>query len=449
MTRSTIAGRAIAIVIILLALAVARRMYRHDVNLPPEPSPAASSSTGPMSSEDDQGFLYGRLIISDGTTYEGRLRWHSNGEAFWGDYFNGFKDKNPWVAYVPPDQLKESRPVKIFGLEIGHRERQKDQTRPFIARFGDIARFDANDNDLQVTLKSGTVFHLDRDDASDFSAGIRVWDNSRGVMDIKERRIRSIELLHSGQLDKVPTRLRGIVRTRQGDFTGFVQWNRKECIGPDTLDGRTATGALSVRFDAIRSIARRSNDSALVTMLDGRSIVLSDAREVGHENRGIYVDDSRYGRVLISWDAFERVDFTPGGSGPAYGDFPPGRPLQGTVITLAGRRFTGRLVYDLDESEVADTLDAPSQGLNYDIPFGMIASIVITDGEEPGAQRARVTLHSGEELQLERTGDLGPGNSGILIFVDGHGRPEYVRWTDVEQIGLDRPPAMYPPLGER
>jgi hypothetical protein len=145
----------------------------------------------------------------------------------------------------------------------------------------------------------------------------------------------------------------------------------------------------------------------------------------------------------------DRVDFTPGGSGPAYGDFPPGRPLRGNVTTLAGRRLTGRLVYDLDESETTDTFEAPWRGVNYTIPFGMIYSIVFADLEERGAQRARVTLHSGEELQFERTGDLAEGNAGMLIFVDGRNRPEYVRWTDVGQVDFDRPPAMYPPLDKR
>jgi hypothetical protein len=60
-----------------------------------------------------------------------------------------------------------------------------------------------------------------------------------------------------------------------------------------------------------------------------------------------------------------------------------------------------------------------------------------------------VTLHSGEELQLECAGDLGQGNAGMLIFVDNRQRPEYVPWTDVEQVALDRPPAMYPTLGRR
>ncbi|MFB3904912.1 MAG: hypothetical protein ACE15E_15780 [Acidobacteriota bacterium] len=57
-------------------------------------------------------------------------------------------------------------------------------------------------------------------------------------------------------------------------------------------------------------------------------------------------------------------------------------------------------------------------------------------------------LHSGEELQLERTGDLGDVNGGMLIFVEGR-RPEYVPWTDIEQIDFDRPPAMYPPISGR
>ena len=107
-----------------------------------------------------------------------------------------------------------------------------------------------------------------------------------------------------------------------------------------------------------------------------------------------------------------------------------------------GRRLVGRLVYDLDESETTETLDAPSQGVDYTIPFGLIASIVLPGSEESGAGHAKVTLHNGEELQLERTGDLGEGNAGMLVFVDGSQRPEYVLWTDIEQVDFDRPPSM-------
>jgi hypothetical protein len=456
MTRATIAGGAFATVLVLLALAAGYWALEQDGDPAAATSPASVPSTASIPStaaaaeEAHPGFLYGRITTVDGATYEGRLRWGGDEEAFWGDYLNGAKDQNPWGAHVPPERLpKERRPIEILGIEIAQRERQVDLGRLFMARFGDIARIEARGRDVRVTLKSGTVLDLDRLEASDFDDGLRVWDGRRGVVDLDSLRMRTIELLPTGRLGAAPHRLHGTVRTRQGDFTGFVQWDREECIGSDALDGRTAEGELSLRFDTIRSIAHRSRDSSLVTLLDGREIVLSDTPEVGHGNRGIYVDDRRYGRVLISWDAFERVDFSPGGSGPAYGDFPPGRPLTGSVTTRAGRRLAGRLVYDLDESETTETLDAPSQGVDYTIPFGLIASIVPPGREERGAQRARVTLHNGEELQLERTGDLGEGNAGMLIFVDGRKRPEYVPWTDVEQVDFDRPPAMYPPLGGR
>ena len=116
--------------------------------------------------------------------------------------------------------------------------------------------------------------------------------------------------------------------------------------------------------------------------------------------------------------------------------------LEGVGPHGGGHCLAGRLIFGLDESETTETLDAPSEGVDYTIPFGLIASIVPPGREERGAQRARVTLHSGEELQLERTGDLGEQNAGMLIFVDGSPRPEYVAWTDVEQVDFDRPPAV-------
>jgi hypothetical protein len=445
MTRATIAGGAFAIVLVLLALAAGYRVLEQDVDTAAiTPSPAAALV------ESHPSFLYGRITIDGGATYEGRLRWGGDQEAFWGDYFNGFKHENPWVSHVPVERLPKRRsPIEIFGIEIANWESPIDLGRPFMARFGDLARIEARGRDVRVTLKSGTVLDLDRFSANDFDDGVRVWDGRQGVLDFASRRIRAIDLLPAARAGAVPHRLHGTVRTRLGDFTGFVQWNRNEGVGPDELDGRSADGDLSLRFDTIRSIARRSGDSSLVSLLDGREIVLSDTPEAGHGNLGLYVDDRRYGRVLVSWDAFERVDFSPGGSGPAYGDFPPGRPLTGSVTTRAGRRLAGRLVYDLDESETTETLDAPCQGVDYTIPFGRIASIVPPGRQEPGAPRARVTLHDGEELQLERGGDLGDGNAGMLILLDGRQSPEYVPWTDVGRVDFDRPPAIYPPLRGR
>ena len=107
----------------------------------------------------------------------------------------------------------------------------------------------------------------------------------------------------------------------------------------------------------------------------------------------------------------------------------------GSVTTRHGRRIAGRLVYDVDESETTETFDAPAQGVEYYIPFTLIASIV----QGRGTPRASVILHDGTELPLERSGDLGEANAGVLIFSDGYPRPDYVPWAEVERIDLDRP----------
>lgn len=404
---------------------------------------AASAAEQRTLGQANPGFLYGRVVTDGGGTYEGRLRFGGDQEAFWGDYFNGTKTDNPWAAQVRPGQLPDDRrPFEIFGFAVGPRPRTL--SRPFMARFGDIARIEAERYLVRVTLKSGTVFNLDRLEASDFDDGVRVWDAQRGVVDIADRKIRTIDLLPTARLVSAPGRLYGTVRTPRGAFTGSVQWNRQACLVSDTLDGRTGGEKRRVRFDTIRSITRETADSSRVTLVDGREIVLSGSQDVGRGNRGVYVDDPRYGRVLITWDAFERVDVTRGPSGPAYRDFPEGRQLSGSVSTLDGRRLAGRLVYDLDESETTDTLDAPARGVDYTIPFGLVAAIA---RPAAGEGDATVTLQGGEVLALESAGDLGPDNGGVLVFVNPSSQPEYVPWRDVKALAFDRPPAMYPPFG--
>jgi hypothetical protein len=411
----------------VLAIAAGYRVFEQHFE------PAAPRASAPASAAAADGieesFLYGRITTASGSTYEGRLRWGGDQEALWGNYFNGAKRENRWAAYVAPERLpKESRPVGIFGLVIAQRERPVDLGRLFMARFGDIARIEASGRDVRVSLKSGTAFVLDRFGASDFDDGVRVWDGKRGVVDLDSMLIRAIEFLPAPRRGAASGPLRGTVRTPRGEFTGLVQWDREQCLGADELRGQSGEDEARVRFDAIRSIVRGPRGGLLARLVDGREVALAVPR-----SRGIYVDDLRYGRVLVSWEAFEGIEFSAGGSGPGYGDFPPGRPITGSVMTRAGRRLAGRLVYDLDESETTETLDAPSGGVNYTIPFGLIASIAL-----PGqGERARVMLRGGEELQLERTGDLGEKNGGMLVFAAGGQRPEYVPWEEVREVTLE------------
>jgi hypothetical protein len=390
-------------------------------------------------------FLHGRVTTLDGATFEGRLRFGGNEEALWTDAFYGFEDVNRWSALVPPEQLpREDRTLRIFGFEIRRRSRPVDLGRPFLARFGDIARIEAIGADVRVTLKSGTAFDLDRFEASDFDDGVRVWDRERGVVDLDSGRIRAIELSAAPGPAIAPGRLHGTVRTPHGEFAGFLQWNREAGLGSDRLHAETAEGEIELRFDGVRTIAREPDGPARVTLSDGREVVLAGDGEAGPGSRGVYVDDPRYGRVLVSWPALDRVDFSPPGSaggGPVYDDFPPGRPLAGNVATRDGRRLAGRLVFDLDESESTQTLDAPFAGVDYLIPFERIVAITPAGRDRSDGGNATVVLAGGESLQLEAAGDLGDRNAGLLVFVDAGERPEYVPWSDVARIDLEPRPA--------
>src|SRR5829696_6714593 len=218
MTRAKIAGGAFATVLVLLAAAAGYRALNQDVHPAAATLPAITPSATPPAAathpvaETYQGFLYGRISTIDGPTYEGRLRWGVDQEAFWGDYFNGSKRENPWLAHVPPERLpRERHPIEILGIKIAERESQSDVGRPFMARFGEIARIEARGREVRVILKSGTVFDLDRFDASDLDDGVRVWDGKRGVVDLDSLRIRTIELLPTPAPGPAPYRLHGTV----------------------------------------------------------------------------------------------------------------------------------------------------------------------------------------------------------------------------------------------
>lgn len=394
-------------------------------------APEASSALGSA-----PGLIHGRVTMEDGTVYEGRLRWGGDEEALWIHHFNGRKLDNPWVDRVrPDDRPRTTESLGAFGVEVSW-DRESDLARPFLARFGDIARIEAGRREIRVVLRSGAESVLHRYEADDLADGLRIWDPVQGVVDIGEWRIASVEFFAAPPSAVGPRPLHGTVRTTQGTFTGFLQWDREAALGSDVLVAHGADGEMRVAFDDVARIERQSPESAVVTLIDGRELVLSGTRQVGDGHRGIYVDDARYGRVLVSWDVFEGAEFDDGGPAPGYDDFPIGGPLTGTVTTRSGERLPGRLVYDLDESEITETLDAPWRGVDYLVTFEKIAAIELPGGGR-GGPPAVVTLRTGETLELERAGDLGPDNGGLLVFADGEADPTYVPWRDVARVDLE------------
>src|SRR5262249_32719002 len=151
----------------------------------------------PKPDEGPEGFLYGRITTVDGATHEGRLRFGGDQEAFWGDYFNGQKKGNPWLAQIPPEKApKEHSKLEVFGLKVAERDTSIKVERRFMVPLGDIARIESGGSrDVRVTLKSGSVFDLNRWDSSDFDDGVRIWEAGGSVVDLDTARLKTIDFL--------------------------------------------------------------------------------------------------------------------------------------------------------------------------------------------------------------------------------------------------------------
>jgi hypothetical protein len=382
--------------------------------------------------QDTQGFIYGRVVTESGTEYQGFLRWGTQ-EAFWDDLFHSSKVELPYIDYLDDDEYermnrRNRRRISIFGLNINI-EGDISSSRQFISRFGDIERIEPlGGGDAVLYMRNGSEYDVSGG-SNDVSDRVHVIDESLGEIDIRWSRIELIEFFEAPQSISPPAwRLYGTVETYEQDYVGFIQWDKEECLSTDVLDGDTDDGDVSIQMGSIASIERRSSRRSLVTLRDGRELRLHGSNDVNDDNRGIMIEDERFGRVTIDWDSFDRVTFSePGSSGRGYDSFEPLGELTGTVFDEDGEQHTGQIVFDLDESEGWEMLNGNINGVEFDIPFHMVVSV-----EPLRGGRARVELASGEVLTLEDSADVSEDNAGILVLRDR--RSTYIAWQDVERI---------------
>lgn len=384
--------------------------------------------------QDNQGFIYGRVTADSGTEYEGFLRWGTQ-EAFWDDLFNSVKKDLPSYHYLERGDAERLRGrgsrVRVLDRDL---RVEYPSSRQFVSRFGDIASIEpGRRGNTLLVMRNGSEYEVEggSDDVSD---PIHVDDAGLGEIDLRWDRITRIEFSAAPRgADPGAVRLYGTVETRSGTFQGFIQWDKDECLNTDLLDGDTEDGDVQIRMGSIESIERLSRRASLVVLKDGREMRLEGSNDVNEENRGIMIQDERFGRVTVYWQSFDRLTFSdPPGSGRGFGDYAPLGDLRGTVIDQDGERFSGRIVFDLDESQGWEMLNGELDGNDFDIPFVDVASV-----EPMRGGVTRVSLRSGETLELEGTQDVGSENSGILVFDDGP-NPLYIAWRDVDRIEFDR-----------
>lgn len=394
----------------------------------------------PSRASDPTGFLYGTVITESGTEYRGVMRWGKQ-EAFWDDLFHSLKDELPYRDVVKElgliDDEKEDRQsrVRVFNLKFEWSGSSGDASRVFIARFGDIERIEVTGREsARVVLRNGES-HEVSGYSDDVGGTIRVADASLGEIDLEWNRIESIRFEAApSTIDAGVERLYGVLDTDAGRFEGFVMWDKEECTTADLLDGDSEDGKLSIEMGRIESIERRGRRASIVRLRDGRELRLRGSNDVNQDNRGIMIEDQRFGKVTVPWDAFDRLELrTAPGSGRGYDAYREPGELRGRVTDHAGNVVRGRIVFDLDEASTWEILNGQMRDIEFDVPFAEVASI-----RPSGSDASLVILRNGEELELEDSQDVSESNDGVLIYTGDEADPTYVAWQDVELIEFER-----------
>ncbi len=394
---------------------------------------APSDAAGP-----DAGFLYGTVVTTSGDSYTGFLRWGDQ-EACWDDLFQSLKTEVPYLEY--PTVLKEKprkrhkKQIEVLGLRMTIEHDEDSTSRILICRFGDLARIDPDgDGDATLHLRDGSTLVVSGY-SDDVTSDIGVLDATVGDISLHWDKIESITFAPVPRgASRGVRRLQGEVETDAGRYTGYVQWDKSECLSSDKLDGDTEDGRLAIAMGEIASIERDGRSHSRVMLRDGRELRLGGTNDVDDDNRGLLVEDPRYGKIEVPWKAFDRVSFTEeSGSGLGYDAYPAAGPLHGTVVDTNSKSHRGRLVFDLDETAGWEMLNGSVDDVAYNIPFLRIARVEPQPGD-----RCEVTLRDGTTVVLADSHDVGADNSGLLVFPgDGDGDGEYIAWDRVAEIHLD------------
>ena len=223
----------------------------------------------------------------------------------------------------------------------------------------------------------------------------------------------------------------GTVETEHGNFTGFLQWDHDERLTDDVLDGDYEDGELSIEFGKIKKIQKYRHGSQ-VTLHSGRTFNLYGSNDVDEDNRGIIVNIPGQGRVDIEWDEFVSMTIADqaGTYNYSYDSFKGDQELNATVETVEGEKYSGSIVFDLDEKYQLEMLDGQIDDITYFVPFGHVAEISPLNREE-----SEVVLVNGQKMTFEGKVDVTRDNDGVLVFENSL-NPQYIPWNQVRKISF-------------
>ncbi len=380
---------------------------------------------------DARGFLYGRVETLSGETHTGFLRWGDQ-EIGWDDLFQSGKTTLPHADDPAiPRESSEHKRVRFMGITLKFGDHDDANSRIVAVRFGDLAAVVPHgDEKATLRLKNGDQLEVEGY-ADDVSCDVFVIGPAQEEVKVAWSRLASVTFLPvPAGATRGAQRVFGDVETDAGTFTGFLAWNKELALGTDLLEGEDGGERVELAMGDIAAINRIGQQRSEITLRDGRKLTLRGTSHVSRGNRGILVEDARYGKVEVPWDTFDKAILRdPPDSGPGYDDYPARGALSGTIVTADGASRTGRLVLDLDEAQSWEMLNGSDRDVSFDIPLHRVATIA--RHRDDGSV---VTLAGGETLNLEAGQDVSEGNAGVLVLGEGANGARYVPWAEVTEI---------------
>lgn len=391
--------------------------------------------------EPDPSRLYGRVETSDGSLYEGFIRWGKQ-EAGWYDVLHASKpipERNrrdaERLGWKPEKKRKR---LEIFGIGITLPEDAVGigSSAQSGIRFGHISSLEVTGpSRARLLLKSGQEVELQGGGDLGSSVGdILVEDLRRGQVELEWRDVRVIDFRAAPALASTwGERLYGTLSTRSGErFTGYIVWDMDEAFTTEVLDGEEDGRERDIPFGRIRAIERRESSSSRVYLQEGGSVVLSGTNDVNHGNRDILVADPSLGEIRVDWGEFHRLELTPSPATADLAIFRRSGRLRGTVRARGGETQAGWIRWDNDEEYGWEILDGELRdGITLDIELGAVRSM-----ERVDYHATRVTLRDGRTFRLTGSNDVDEGNRGVYVE-RSDGRLVLIPWDRFESVLFD------------
>ncbi len=393
----------------------------------------------------ESGLLYGKVYTVDDEVFEGYIRWDRN-EASWDDILDGDKQLDRTYRRRYRDRYRDEdrdddffnrNRVEIFGIKFYGSSEWPDQASSGL-RMGHIKTLIPDgDDEVLLVLKSGEEVELENGsgDIGEDNREILIDTDDEGIIELEWDDIDKIEFTDDpGRESNFGKRLYGTLVTRRGDeYSGFVCWDMDETFDTDILDGDEGHRKRKIEFRDIVMIERRSSQSALVTLKNGKKIRLDDSNDVDDSNRGIAISDFDLGRIVVQWDEFDYLEFKDAPKAPSYDKYNGGKKLTGTVTAEDGKEYKGDIIWDADETYTWELLDGNMDDVDFAVEFGNIKSI-----DKNGRRGSEVTLKDGRKLRLRDSNDVDDGNKGIIVHINGNRDDEVmIDWDDFVSARFD------------